>query len=120
MRLRQRLLDPRVLVWLSGGVFLIGYMVWEILERGSVDTVTRNTNRASEGCFFLHMPSNMNVSSRSEDAEGLNPCLLGADVPFTGLEDSDRCDFFGFHMGVVSMSLHPKCSASRLHRHETT
>ncbi len=47
MRLRQRLLDPRALVWMSAGVFLTGYTIWELLERGRVDKAARATNRTS-------------------------------------------------------------------------
>lgn len=46
MRLQQRFLDPRALVWISAGVFLTGYMIWELLECTSVDHETRSTNRS--------------------------------------------------------------------------
>ncbi|KAI0365238.1 phosphatidylinositol N-acetylglucosaminyltransferase [Pilatotrama ljubarskyi] len=46
MRLSQHLLDPRALVWISAGVFLAGYMVWEILDCTSADNVARYTDRA--------------------------------------------------------------------------
>ncbi|KAI0361638.1 phosphatidylinositol N-acetylglucosaminyltransferase [Trametes cingulata] len=46
MRLQQHLLDPRALVWISAGVFIAGYMVWEILDFTTVDKVARYTNRA--------------------------------------------------------------------------
>ncbi|OSD03446.1 phosphatidylinositol N-acetylglucosaminyltransferase [Trametes coccinea BRFM310] len=46
MGLRQRLLDPRALVWISVGVFFTGYAIWEILERGRADSTVRTTNRA--------------------------------------------------------------------------
>ncbi|KAI0825144.1 phosphatidylinositol N-acetylglucosaminyltransferase [Trametes gibbosa] len=46
MRLRQRLLDPRALVWMSAGVFLAGYVIWEILDCARADNMTRNINRA--------------------------------------------------------------------------
>ncbi|KAI0669911.1 phosphatidylinositol N-acetylglucosaminyltransferase [Trametes maxima] len=46
MRLQQRWLDPRALVWISGGVFLAGYMAWEILDCAQPDNAVRNTNRA--------------------------------------------------------------------------
>ena len=49
MRLRQRLLDPRALVWISAGVFLTGYIIWELLERGRVDKAARATNRTFRG-----------------------------------------------------------------------
>ena len=46
MRLQQRLLDPRALVWMSAAVFLAGYMAWELLDCSRVDTGVRYTNRS--------------------------------------------------------------------------
>ncbi|EJF66685.1 phosphatidylinositol N-acetylglucosaminyltransferase [Dichomitus squalens] len=86
MRLQQRLLDPRVLVWLSGGVFLTGYIVWELLERGSVDTVTRNTNRAktlkASILVFLALMSlspvlkTLTAATSSDSIWALSACLF--------------------------------------------
>lgn len=45
MRLQERLLDPRALVWISVGVFLAGYMTWEMLDCARADNVSRHTNR---------------------------------------------------------------------------
>ena len=47
MRIRQRLLDPRALVWISAGVFMTGYISWELLEYGTVSREARRTFRAS-------------------------------------------------------------------------
>lgn len=44
MRLRQKLLDPRALVWISAGVFITGYMTWEILNCARADSAARNIN----------------------------------------------------------------------------
>ncbi|KAI0651843.1 phosphatidylinositol N-acetylglucosaminyltransferase [Trametes meyenii] len=44
MRLQQRWLDPRALVWMSGGVFFSGYMVWEVLDCAEANDTARNTN----------------------------------------------------------------------------
>ncbi|KAL1951953.1 hypothetical protein VTO73DRAFT_1102 [Trametes versicolor] len=46
MRLQERLLDPRALVWISVGVFLAGYMTWEMLDCARAHNVSRYTNRA--------------------------------------------------------------------------
>ncbi|KAH9849770.1 phosphatidylinositol N-acetylglucosaminyltransferase [Lenzites betulinus] len=46
MRLRQKLLDPRALVWISAGVFMTGYVTWEILNCARADSTARNINRA--------------------------------------------------------------------------
>ncbi len=65
MRLQQRLLDPRVLVWISVGVFMAGYLAWELLECSRADSQTRYTNSAfqpsasgalQEGLFENHRP----------------------------------------------------------------
>jgi len=32
VRLKEQLLDPRVLVWVSIGSFICGYIVWELLD----------------------------------------------------------------------------------------
>jgi phosphatidylinositol glycan class C protein len=51
VRLRERLLDPRLLVWVSIACFLIGYLVWWefVLGHSRVDRKVRRTQRA---CYF--------------------------------------------------------------------
>lgn len=46
VRLNEGLLDPRLLVWISVGVFLTGYATWELLECSSNHNTASMTNRA--------------------------------------------------------------------------
>lgn len=44
VRLKERYLDPRILVWISVSAFLVGYLTSEILEYHSTEQ-ERYTNR---------------------------------------------------------------------------
>ncbi|KII94361.1 hypothetical protein PLICRDRAFT_99714 [Plicaturopsis crispa FD-325 SS-3] len=44
LRLKARTLDPRILVWISIGCFVVGYTAWELLDRSPGD---RRANRMS-------------------------------------------------------------------------
>lgn len=120
MRLRQRLLDPRALVWVSGGAFLAGYTIWELLERHRGDKTVRATNRMSWCCFLVCMFPDPKAFPRCQSAEDVHSCLSGAHVTFASPEDSDRGDVFGLDLGVVCVSLHIERVARRLHSHEAT
>ncbi|KAM5536175.1 hypothetical protein V8D89_010074 [Ganoderma adspersum] len=86
MRLRQRLLDPRALVWISTGVFLTGYIIWELLERGRVDKTVRATNRAktlkASILVFLALMSlspvlkTLTAATSSDSIWALSACLF--------------------------------------------
>jgi hypothetical protein len=32
MRLKERVIDPRALIWVSVGCFVVGYIAWEVLD----------------------------------------------------------------------------------------
>ncbi|PIL31975.1 hypothetical protein GSI_06679 [Ganoderma sinense ZZ0214-1] len=86
MRLRQRLLDPRALVWISAGVFLTGYTIWELLERGRVGKAARTTNRAktlkASILVFLALMSlspvlkTLTAATSSDSIWALSACLF--------------------------------------------
>ncbi|KAI0778174.1 phosphatidylinositol N-acetylglucosaminyltransferase [Trametes elegans] len=86
MRLQQRLLDPRALVWISAAVFLAGYMTWEILDCSSPDNVARYTNRAktlkASILVFLALMSlspvlkTLTAATSSDSIWALSACLF--------------------------------------------
>ncbi|KAI0724545.1 phosphatidylinositol N-acetylglucosaminyltransferase [Cerioporus squamosus] len=86
MRLQQRLLDPRALVWISIGVFLAGYIAWELLECSSADSQTRYTNRAktlkASILVFLALMSlspvlkTLTAATSSDSIWALSACLF--------------------------------------------
>ncbi|KAI1797863.1 phosphatidylinositol N-acetylglucosaminyltransferase [Ganoderma leucocontextum] len=86
MRLRQRLLDPRALVWMSAGVFLTGYLIWELLDCDSVDKAARATNRAktlkASILVFLALMSlspvlkTLTAATSSDSIWALSACLF--------------------------------------------
>ncbi|KAF7306939.1 Phosphatidylinositol N-acetylglucosaminyltransferase [Mycena indigotica] len=45
VRLRENQLDAHLLVWVSVSCFLVGYLLWELLERKVVATAHRRANR---------------------------------------------------------------------------
>ncbi|KAH7930989.1 phosphatidylinositol N-acetylglucosaminyltransferase [Leucogyrophana mollusca] len=45
VRLNERLLDPRVLLWVSAGCFFAGYMLWEVLSYSDLQVVYGTSNR---------------------------------------------------------------------------
>jgi phosphatidylinositol glycan class C protein len=45
VRLKEGYLDARILVWVSVGCFVGGYMTWELLDCSNSDSVQRNTSR---------------------------------------------------------------------------
>jgi len=45
VRLKEHSLDPRILVWISVGCFLAGYVTWELLDFTSSSGVHRHANR---------------------------------------------------------------------------
>lgn len=45
VRLKDYSLDPRILVWITVACFIVGYMVWELLDCSRSDRAQRNTNR---------------------------------------------------------------------------
>ena len=118
MRLRQRVLDPRALVWISSGVFLTGYIIWELLECGRVDHKVRQTNSSSPPLMSTKNISLNPKSARSQDAKSLDPRLPRVDVSVACAQDFDRCNVFGFHLGVIRMSVHIERIVSGLHSHE--
>ncbi|KAI0735178.1 phosphatidylinositol N-acetylglucosaminyltransferase [Earliella scabrosa] len=86
MRLRQRLLDPRALVWISAGVFLTGYIIWELLECSRADNGVRYTNRAktlkASILVFLALMSlspvlkTLTAATSSDSIWALSACLF--------------------------------------------
>lgn len=46
VRLKERSLDPRILVWISVWCFIVGFISWELMGRSGSDPETRHTNRA--------------------------------------------------------------------------
>ncbi|KAI0756999.1 phosphatidylinositol N-acetylglucosaminyltransferase [Daedaleopsis nitida] len=86
MRLRQRVLDPRALVWISSGVFLTGYIIWELLECGRMDHKVRHTNRAkalkASILVFLALMSlspvlkTLTAATSSDSIWALSACLF--------------------------------------------
>ncbi|TFK89972.1 phosphatidylinositol N-acetylglucosaminyltransferase [Polyporus arcularius HHB13444] len=86
MRLQQRLLDPRVLVWISVGVFMAGYLAWELLECSRADSQTRYTNRAktlkASILVFLALMSlspvlkTLTAATSSDSIWALSACLF--------------------------------------------
>lgn len=46
VRLKDRSLDARVLVWIAVACFLGGYTTWELLDRTQIDRAQRTINRA--------------------------------------------------------------------------
>ncbi|KAH9898409.1 phosphatidylinositol N-acetylglucosaminyltransferase [Cubamyces lactineus] len=86
MRLQQRLLDPRALVWMSAAVFLAGYMTWELLDCSRVDTGVRYTNRAktlkASILVFLALMSlspvlkTLTAATSSDSIWALSACLF--------------------------------------------
>jgi phosphatidylinositol glycan class C protein len=49
VRLKERWLDPRILVWASLACFVTGYIVWELLDSSDGDNERRRVDRS---CFF--------------------------------------------------------------------
>lgn len=50
VRVKERLLDPRILVWISVVAFTVGYIVWEATDSYLARTLNRQrqqTNRMS-------------------------------------------------------------------------
>ncbi|KAI0335283.1 phosphatidylinositol N-acetylglucosaminyltransferase [Cubamyces sp. BRFM 1775] len=86
MRLQQRLLDPRALVWMSVAVFLAGYMTWELLDCSRVDSGVRYTNRAktlkASILVFLALMSlspvlkTLTAATSSDSIWALSACLF--------------------------------------------
>ncbi|KAJ8463385.1 hypothetical protein ONZ51_g10294 [Trametes cubensis] len=86
MRLQQRLLDPRALVWMSAAVFLAGYMAWELLDCSRVDGGARYTNRAkalkASILVFLALMSlspvlkTLTAATSSDSIWALSACLF--------------------------------------------
>ncbi|OBZ79790.1 Phosphatidylinositol N-acetylglucosaminyltransferase GPI2 subunit [Grifola frondosa] len=85
VRLRERLLDPRVLVWASVVVFLAGYVVWEVLDRDN-DRAALYTNRAktvkASILVFLALMSlspvlkTLTAATSSDSIWALSACLF--------------------------------------------
>ncbi|KAI8995618.1 phosphatidylinositol N-acetylglucosaminyltransferase [Trametes punicea] len=86
LRLQQRLLDPRALVWISAGVFLTGYAVWEVLDCSEADAATRYTKRAktlrASILVFLALMSlspvlkTLTAATSSDSIWALSACLF--------------------------------------------
>lgn len=48
VRLKERLIDPRIIIWLSVFAFLLGYFVWETLVYHSIHESSRYASRQLE------------------------------------------------------------------------
>ena len=45
VRLKERLVDPRVVIWITVFAFLLGYLVWETLVYHSIQESSRYASR---------------------------------------------------------------------------
>lgn len=45
VRLKERLIDPRIIIWLSVFAFLFGYFVWETLVYHTIQESSRYASR---------------------------------------------------------------------------
>lgn len=101
MRLQERSLDARALLWISLVCFLLGYLVWEALDGSSP---SRPSNRSFINCNRPGSHAERNLI-RFESSEIV---LVGFSRPH-GLgprpEDFDRSHFVRFHLGTVGVSV---------------
>ncbi|KDQ63737.1 hypothetical protein JAAARDRAFT_115488, partial [Jaapia argillacea MUCL 33604] len=92
VQLRQRTLDPRLLVWISIGGFIAGYMVWEWLDYRQTVRSHQQTNRAkivkSSILVFLALMAlspvlkTLSAATSSDSIWALSACLFTLNVVF--------------------------------------
>ncbi|KAI0801276.1 phosphatidylinositol N-acetylglucosaminyltransferase [Fomes fomentarius] len=82
MRLQQCLLDPRALVWISSGVFLTGYIIWELLECSRAGDGARAKTLKASILVFLALMSlspvlkTLTAATSSDSIWALSACLF--------------------------------------------
>ncbi|CAK5280233.1 unnamed protein product [Mycena citricolor] len=108
LRLREEDLDPYVLVWISVGCFLIGYFLWELLDRIGASRLQRHVNRVktikSSILIFLALMSlspvlrTLTAATSSDSIWALSAILFGANalladysaMPENGVQAQER------------------------------
>jgi len=86
VRLKEGYLDARILVWVSVGCFVGGYMTWELLDCSNSDSVQRNTSRTktlkSSILVFLALMAlspvlkTLSAATSSDSIWALSACLF--------------------------------------------
>ena len=80
VRIKERMLDPRLLVWASIFAFLLGYLVWQAVEiqlANQFHQVPKPTNRESrDPPSFRPLNRLFPPPPRSVDAKTVKSCIL--------------------------------------------
>ncbi|KAJ7103514.1 phosphatidylinositol N-acetylglucosaminyltransferase subunit C [Mycena belliarum] len=90
VRLKEKHLDPRILVWISVGCFCTGYLCWELLDRKGVDHGHRHASRIktvkSSILIFLALMSlspvlrTLTAATSSDSIWALSATLFGVNA----------------------------------------
>ncbi|KZT30395.1 phosphatidylinositol N-acetylglucosaminyltransferase [Neolentinus lepideus HHB14362 ss-1] len=104
VNLKERILDPRILVWLSIAAFILGHTIWERLDLYRSDTHARRTDRAkavkSSILVFLALLAlspvlkTLTAATSSDSIWALSSCLFVFNVVFADYSP-------GFSIGLV-------------------
>jgi len=116
VRIKERILDPRLLVWVSTFAFILGYLVWQLVEvqlANKFHQARKLTNRKS--CDIPPFPSpciETVVSARFGRRENCKIFHIG--VPCTVVviacdEDADGIHLLGFDLGTCCVPVHLQC-----------
>lgn len=111
VRLKERLLDPRLLVWTSVLSFISFYILWEIVE-ASRSKSQRAIDRECPSRFRAPLPL---IYHRRKNRQVLDIDLPRAARLVPCSANSDRCHVFGLYMGSLRLSVLSERCPSRLH-----
>lgn len=113
VRVKQRLLDPRILVWISVVAFAVGYIVWEATDIYLARVLNRQRQRTSR-TFMVTVSSDQTLTEnpiRREDAQVNYSRIPSPAFPLPSAQDIHRRHLVRHHLGVICMSFHFECLA---------
>lgn len=103
VRLKEGILDPRSLVWLTVILFSIGYGTWNALSNGPL------INRACYSLAKLILPAD--PFGRSQSYEIVDHDVPRTHVLITSFADLDCSHLIRLHMGTGCLFVRAECSS---------
>ena len=112
--LKEQLLDPRTLIWLSVGCFVVGYTLWVSLDPTHVVSHER-----VDSCLYpVHWLEFAQVLklywNSSQNFQIVDPYIPGPYVLITGATDADCVHLIRLHMGTIGHTPFAECYIGRL------
>lgn len=104
VRIKEKLLDPRTVVWITVVSSVVGYATWELLDFAPAKASERYANRSL--LAYLLGPY-FSLQNRPQSIEIIDTDFPCTHVTLTSVENAHCCHIIGLYMGSLCDFVYP-------------